>query len=73
MEPLRGSFPLGVSYPMNAAQDAAYHGVNNGRVLFEDLRGRALGNEEWGVNSEGEKQMDIRSEGTKKITLFQYR
>lgn len=29
-----------VSYPMNAAQDAAYHGVNNGRVLFEDLRGK---------------------------------
>lgn len=58
---------------MNAAQDAAYHGINNGRVLFEDLRVRALGSEEWGVNSEGEKQMDIRSEGTKKIMLFQYR
>lgn len=37
MEPLRGFFLLGVSYPMNAAQGAAYHGVNYGHVLSEDL------------------------------------
>ena len=29
---------LSVLYPMNAAQSAAYHGVNHRYVLFEDLR-----------------------------------
>ena len=28
---------LSVLYPMNAAQGAAYHGVNHRYVLFEDL------------------------------------